>query len=284
MNSIRYRFLLVLSGGILVSAGLGCARDDAQREPGSIAPPVQAAEPAPSTPAAPAMSSEAAGAAAPAPTMTIPPPVDTSPAPSTPAPSTPAPSTPAPSTPAPSARPPDAPATPPAAEGESVPENDQENAEPPVVIVRKFSDGEIAAVLLAANGAEIEEARMAMARAVNPAVRDYAGRMLNDDTAATANATMLFARNGVMPDPNDTSEQIAMQSDQAMRQLATKVGPDFDRVYIMRQYEAHRELLNLLDMSLIMSAVDVDLRQMLEAMRPTVADHLQAADDLSSQL
>ena len=43
-------------------------------------------------------------------------------------------------------------------------------------------------------------------------------------------------------------------------------------------------LLNLLDMSLIMSAVDVDLREMLEAMRPAVADDLQAARDLSSQL
>ena len=177
-----------------------------------------------------------------------------------------------------------APATPPAAAGDSVPEDDQGDSDGPVVIIRKYTDSEIAAVLLAANGAEIEESRLAAARAENPAVRDYAERMLSDHTTANVDATMLFARNDVMPDPNDTSEEIATQSDEAMRQMATQAGADFDRAYMTRQNDAHLKLLNLLDMSLIMSAVDVDLREMLEMMRPAVADHLQAAHDLLSQL
>jgi len=256
---------MVLSGGILCSAGFGCSGDDAQRSTITSTPPVEATEPGAGSASAQRTSAGVAGAAAPA-TPTNPMPGDASPAPSAAEPSTPA------------------PATPPAAAGGSVPENDQGDADGPVVIVRKYTDSEIAAVLLAANGAEIEESRLAAARAANPEVRDYAERMLSEHTAANVDATMLFARNDVMPDPNDTSEEIAMQSDEAMRQMATQAGADFDRAYMTRQDEAHLSLLNLLDQSLIMSAVDVDLREMLEAMRPAVADHLQAARDLSSQL
>jgi putative membrane protein len=250
---------MVLSGGILCSAGFGCSGDDAQPDTVATAPPVEAAARAAGTTTAPPTSSEVAGAAAPAPANPMP-------RGATPAPSAPA------------------PATPPAAAGDSVPENDQGDADGPVVIVRKYTDSEIAAVLLAANAAEIEESRLAAARAANPAVRDYAEQMLSAHTSANVDATMLFARNDVMPDPNDTSEEIAMQSDEAMRQMATQAGADFDRAYMTRQNDGHLKLLNLLDMSLIMSAVDVDLREMLEGLRPAVADHLQAARDLLSQL
>jgi putative membrane protein len=173
------------------------------------------------------------------------------------------------------------PAVPPAPAGNAGPNS---GTSPPVVIVREYTDTEIAAVLLAANAGEIEESQLATTRADNTTVREYAAEMIREHTAATAQARMLFDSLDLVPDPNDTSRMLVMESEDAMRIMLAETGADFDRTYMSRQRDAHRSLLSLLDMSLIESVVSVELRMMLEQLRPTVAEHLAAAEEILSGL
>ena len=138
-------------------------------------------------------------------------------------------------------------------------------------------EGDIAAIVIAANEGEIQQGQAASGRATNADVRAFAQMMVTDHTAALNAARDTFNRAGINPTDNNISNTLRSGSQTTVTNLATYSGAAYDRTYMQVQVDLHSWLLNALDTALIPSAVTPELRSLLQTQRGAVATHLERA-------
>lgn len=155
---------------------------------------------------------------------------------------------------------------------------------PPVEIPGAIPEGQIAAVVIAANDGEIQQGNAAATRATSGDVRSFAQMMVSDHTAALTAARDTFTRLGITPQENDVTATLRSTTPQTITNLNTYNGAAFDRAYIRHQVDLHQWLLRALDESLIPSARTPELRALLTTQRGAVAQHLEQARQLSGRL
>lgn len=146
------------------------------------------------------------------------------------------------------------------------------------------TDPQIASIVVAANQADIDAGELARERASDPRVKEFAERMITDHGGVNQAAADLVARLGVTPEANPTSEQLAAGGNESRTALGALSGAAFDRAYVAREVEFHRTVLDAIDQTLIPSAQNAELRQLLETTRPAVEAHLQHAQRLQGEL
>lgn len=146
------------------------------------------------------------------------------------------------------------------------------------------TDPQIAAIVVAANNADIESGRLAQERATNPQVREFAQRMVTDHTAVNEQATALVSRLGVTPEENPTSRQLVQAGEQSGERLRGLSGAEFDRAYMAHEVEYHQEVLGALDNMLVPNAQNPELRSLLEQTRPAFEAHLEHAQRVQAAL
>jgi putative membrane protein len=98
-------------------------------------------------------------------------------------------------------------------------------------------DGEFVRDVASKNLAEIELSRMAVDKAVNPAVKAFAQLMLHDHGAAGDKLTSAVSGHGI-----DLPTHLDEQHEELARELAGKAGPEFDRDYVKAMVEGHQDL------------------------------------------
>jgi putative membrane protein len=148
-----------------------------------------------------------------------------------------------------------------------------------------LSDADIAGIVSAANQGEIDEAGIANGKASSAEVRAFAQMMITDHTAALNAARDLFTRRGITANMTDTTaSQLASGAQQTVSNLSTYSGAAFDRAYMQSQVDTHQWLLNQLDSTLIPSAHNRELRQLLTTQRGAVAAHLDRARQIMGAL
>lgn len=148
-----------------------------------------------------------------------------------------------------------------------------------------MSDNDIAGIVTAANQGEIDQGNAASSRATAAEVRAFAQMMVTDHTNALNTARDLFTRRGMTPNMGDaTASQLTTGSQQAVSNLGTYTGAAFDRTYMQSQVDLHQWLLSQLDATLIPSAHNRDLRQLLMTQRTAVAAHLDRARQIMAGL
>jgi putative membrane protein len=146
------------------------------------------------------------------------------------------------------------------------------------------SDGNIAAMLLAANSTDISYAKLVPGRSLSPAVQDFARRMIVDHGAVTTAMNELIARTKIQPEENNTSLDFRDESTTKRDLMRDLGGRQFDSTYIANEIEYHTKLLKTLDDVLIPRARDAQLRQVLVSVRPAVASHLMHAQRVQAGL
>jgi putative membrane protein len=146
--------------------------------------------------------------------------------------------------------------------------------------LESLTDVEAGAIAHTLNDGEIMLARMAVANATNPAVRDFAQMMITDHT----NANAMLEREGYAAAPNSAVNALNTQVDHMRNMLQSSSGPAFDRTYIAQQIDMHQNALAMVGKNLQPSAQDPDLRNILGNMRSTVEMHLQHAKTLQNQV
>ena len=146
--------------------------------------------------------------------------------------------------------------------------------------LESLTDVEAGAILHTINDGEITLARMAVANATNPAVRDYAQMMITDHT----NANAMLEREGYAATPNSAVNALNTSVDHMRNMLQSSSGPQFDRTYIAQQIDMHQNALAMVGEHLQPSAQDPDLRKILSDAHSTVEMHLQHAKDLQNQI
>ena len=144
----------------------------------------------------------------------------------------------------------------------------------------RVNDANIAALVLAANNADVAYAHIALAKAQDPRVKQFAETMINDHSAVNKAATDLVTRLGVTPADNEKSLDLRDKAEETRDQLREEDGKDFDRAYLSNEIKYHQDVLELMDKVLIPSAMNGDLRNLLTSVRPAFAAHLEHAKQL----
>jgi putative membrane protein len=125
-----------------------------------------------------------------------------------------------------------------------------------------------------ANAAEIKTSQAAQTRAVDPAVKAFANRMVDEHTANEhALDALAKKRNvavGAEPDPD---RQIRIGSLQELK------GPAFDRAYMNAMLDQHAQTIALFE-NAARSIDDAEIRQFIEATLPVLREHAEAAKAL----
>jgi putative membrane protein len=141
----------------------------------------------------------------------------------------------------------------------------------------RISDANIAAVVVAANNADIAYANMALNKAVSDEVKAFAQRMIADHNGVNKAAVDLVTRLGVTPVETSISLDLRDKAEVIRDRLRNNDGANFDRAYIANEIEYHEDLLKTIDQTLLPSATNTELRELLRTTRPAVAAHLEHA-------
>lgn len=147
-----------------------------------------------------------------------------------------------------------------------------------------LSDAEVAHVAVTANTIDIEFAQVALARGLNPEVKGFATTMITDHSAVNKQAADLASRLGVTPADNAVSQLLLEGAKETLAATAQLQGSAFDRAYITREVAYHQAVLDALDGLLIPTTSNADLKSLLRAVRPAIAEHLAHAQQLSASL
>lgn len=147
-----------------------------------------------------------------------------------------------------------------------------------------MTDGNIAAIVMAADETEIDAAQLALDKSGNQMVREYAQLMITQHEWADVQTMELLRRTDITRVPDATVQQLQTRRSETLDALATRSGEDFDVAYIDHEVEMHRWLINTLDQSLLPAAQEDDLEMWLTQLRPVMVEHLTEAERVQASL
>lgn len=146
------------------------------------------------------------------------------------------------------------------------------------------TDPQIAAIVVAANQADIDAGKLAERRAHSTAVKDFAKRMVTDHTDVNRSAVRLVHELHVTPESNPTSMSLAQGAKENLAKLRTLHGTAFDKAYIDHEVTYHQAVIDAMDKVLIPNAQNPQLKATLVKVRPLFVDHLQHAKEIQASL
>ncbi len=142
----------------------------------------------------------------------------------------------------------------------------------------ELNDAQIVSVLNTANMGEITQGQIAVQRSMNPTVKAFAQKMINEHTANDQKTKAWAASAGITAQANDISMKLKKESDDIVMKLNKEDAKDFDKTYIDCQIKVHKMVLKTIDDKLIPNAQSADLRNHLVATRAAVSGHLMQAE------
>ena len=146
------------------------------------------------------------------------------------------------------------------------------------------TDPQIAAIVVTANTVDIEAGKKAKAATKNPEVKKFAQLMITDHMAVNKSATDLVKKLKVTPEESETSRALKKGGDDSMAKLKDLKGKAFDKAYVDNEVTYHQSVLDSIDKTLIPSAKNDELKNLLLKVRPNIADHLEHAKHLQSTI
>ncbi len=145
-----------------------------------------------------------------------------------------------------------------------------------------LTDANIAAIVVAANNADIAYADLALAKSQDAEVRSFATMTKKDHTAVNEAAVALVTRLKVTPVDNQVSFDLRDDADTKRLVMRDLEGFAFDSAYAANEVTYHRTVLGAIDAALIPSAQNAELKALLVSVRPAVAAHLEHATSLAA--
>jgi putative membrane protein len=146
------------------------------------------------------------------------------------------------------------------------------------------TDAQIAAIVVTANQVDIDAGKLAKEMSKNADVKAFADQMISDHTGVNKSATDLVTKLKVTPQDNDTSKSLKKGGDDNLKNLKTLKGAEFDRAYIDHEVAYHQDVINALDNTLIPSAKNKELKDLLVSVRPAFEAHLAHAKEVQAKL
>jgi putative membrane protein len=146
------------------------------------------------------------------------------------------------------------------------------------------TDPQIAAIVVTANQVDIDAGKLAASRTKSGEVRKFAQQMVTDHSGVNKQATALVTKLKVKPEPNDTSRSLQKGGDENIAKLKKMKGAEFDKAYVEHEVAYHQAVIDALDKTLVPSASNAELKDLLVKVRPAFVAHLDHAKHLQSTL
>lgn len=146
-----------------------------------------------------------------------------------------------------------------------------------------LSDANIAAIVVAANNADILYADLALAKSQDAEVRGFATMTKKDHQSVNEAAVALVTRLKVTPVDNQVSFDLRDDAETKRLVMRDLEGFAFDSAYAANEVTYHTTVLGAIDAALIPSAQNAELKALLVAVRPAVAAHLEHATALAAK-
>jgi putative membrane protein len=122
--------------------------------------------------------------------------------------------------------------------------------------------------------AEVNLAQVAIQKAADPGVRQFAQRMLQDHTKANQQLAQILSQKGVtIPTETSSSEQ------REVDRLQKLSGADFDKAYMDHMLRDHKKDVKEFEKA-SESATDTDIKAFAANTLPILQDHLRMAEEL----
>ena len=148
----------------------------------------------------------------------------------------------------------------------------------------KPSDPQIAHIVVTANQIDIDAGKLAKSHTKNKEVQAFAQQMITDHSAVNKQAGALAKKLGVKPEDNDTSKALKKGASENMANLKNLQGAAFDKAYMDHEVTYHQQVLDAVDKTLIPSAKNEELKNLLVKVRPAFVAHLEHAKHLQASL
>lgn len=146
------------------------------------------------------------------------------------------------------------------------------------------TDAQIAAIVVTANQVDIDAGNLARERTQSVDVKSFAERMVSDHSGVNQSATDLVLKLHVTPVANPTSASLKKGGDENLANLRQLHGTAFDRAYVTHEVTYHQAVIDALDTTLIPSARNPELKDLLVKVRPAFVGHLEHAKYLQGKL
>jgi putative membrane protein len=145
-----------------------------------------------------------------------------------------------------------------------------------------LSDANIAAIVVAANMADIAYADQALAKSRDAEIRGFAQMTRKDHETMNDVATKLVTRLKVTPVDHEVSFDLRDDAESKRGMLRDLEGFAFDSAYIANEVSYHRSVLAAIDDALIPSAKNAELKALILQVRPAIAAHLRHAETVAA--
>jgi putative membrane protein len=148
----------------------------------------------------------------------------------------------------------------------------------------KPTDPQIAHIAYTAGQIDIEAAQQALSKSQNKDVREFASDMERDHKAVNDKALALVKKLNVTPQDNDTSKALSKQAADKRAELAKLNGAAFDKAYIDNEVAYHKTVNGALQNTLIPSATNPELKNLLTTGLKIFQGHQQHAEHVAAEL
>ena len=147
-----------------------------------------------------------------------------------------------------------------------------------------INDAQIASIVVTANQVDIDAGNLAKTASSNGEVKKFAELMVTDHTGVNKSATELATRLKVTPEDNPTSQSLKSGGEANLKNLKGLKGAAFDKAYIDHEVAYHQQVLDAIDKTLIPSAQNTELKELLVTVRPAFVGHLEHAKQIQAGL
>jgi putative membrane protein len=146
------------------------------------------------------------------------------------------------------------------------------------------TDPQIVGIVVTADQIDIDYANLAMSKAKDQQVKDFAQQMITDHSSVQKAVDDLAAKLNVTPADSGTSNSLKTQAQQTMQELRGLKGKEFDKAYVDNEVAYHQAVINATKSVLIPSAQNAELKSALQGAEPLFEGHLQHAQHVQSAI
>ncbi len=146
------------------------------------------------------------------------------------------------------------------------------------------NDAQIAAIVVAANQADVDAGKVAEKNSHDKAVKEFAQTMVRDHESVNKQAKSLVKQLGVKPEPSPTSKSLTQGGKENVSALKKLKGHEFDKAYVDHEVAYHQQVIDAIHSTLLPNAKNPQLKSLIEKATPVFEAHLDHAKQLQSQV
>ena len=146
------------------------------------------------------------------------------------------------------------------------------------------TDPQIVGIVETADDIDINYAKLALSKARDKQVRDFAQQMITDHSAVQKSVINVASKLNVTPADSPTSDSLKAQAQQTLEELRGLKGKAFEKSYVDNEVSYHEAVINATKTVLIPSAQNAELKSALQGAEPLFEGHLAHAERVQSAI